>query len=396
MSVQTRLGQMMTARLYEKNGTYYCIISYQECGKQKQKWISLGIPTSSSKTQAMRLMEKKKAEFESQLCRSGDTTYFVDYILKWLESKKGVVEITTWEGYETYVFKHIIPYFEPLQLLLVDVKPIHIKQYYDYKHKSGRLDGKKGGLSISAIKKHSIILKQVLDYAVYEEFIHSNPSSVVKMPGKDVPTREKVFLTLQEANEVIKAFDGHPLQPMIYITLYYGLRRSEVLGIKWSAIDFENNTLTLNHTVVSVKGGTLGKDTMKTSSSYRKYDLIEDVRQVLLNLKVQQEENKRLFGSEYYNNDYVFKWENGKPFRPDTLTRTIHRHLQSSGMQHITYHSLRHSTASILYDLGWDIMDIKHWLRHSSIDVTADIYTHISQNRKASLSKKLAGTFDKL
>ena len=386
----------MTARLFDKNGTYYCVISYKEGEKHKQKWISLGVPTSIGKAKATKLMEEKKTEFESQLCLSGKTTYFVDYIKKWLEGKRGIVEITTFEGYETYIFKHIIPYFEPLQLRLTEVKPIHIKEYYDYKYREGRLDGKKGGLSISAIKKHSIILKQVLDCAVLEEFLQANPTAVVKMPAKDIPTREKIFLTVSEANDVIKAFEGHPMQAMVYVTLYYGLRRSEVLGLRWSAIDFERNTLTLNHTIVETKNGSLGKDKMKTHSSYRKYELIEDVRQVLLDLKRCQEENRRLFGSGYEDNDYVFKWENGKPFRPDTVTRTIERHLREKGMPHITYHSLRHSTASILYDMGWDILDIKHWLRHSSIDVTADIYTHISQNRKSSLSKKLAGTFDKL
>jgi integrase len=313
-----------------------------------------------------------------------------------LNERKGIVQQTTWEGYELNTHRHIIPYFEPLKLLLVDVKPIHIKQYYDYKYSQGRLDGKEGGLSITALKKHALILKQTLDCAVLEEFIPSNPTAVVKMPAKQVPVREKKFLTLDEANEVLKAFAGHPLQAMIYVTLYYGLRKSEVLGLKWSAIDFSRNTLTINHSVVKVKGGSICKEQMKTASSYREYELIEDVRKLLLELRDTQAANRKLFQSEYVNNDYVFKWENGKPFRPDTVTRTVERHLRERGLPEITYHTLRHSTASILYDMGWDIMDIKHWLRHSSIDVTADIYTHISNNRKKKLSQKLVGAFEPL
>ena len=387
---------MLTARLQDKGGRYYCVINYKEGESRKQKWISLGITTKESKNKALALMEEKRAEFESKLCLVGTSTYFVDYIEKWLQERKGIVQQTTWEGYETYVYRHIIPYFEPLKLLLVDVRPIHIKQYYEFKYTCGRLDGKEGGLSIAAIKKHALIIKQALDNAVLEEYISTNPTAVVKMPGKEVPVREKKFLTLNEANEVLKAFEGHPLQAMIYVTLYYGLRRSEVLGLRWRAIDFEKNTMTINHTVVTTKEGRLAKDQMKTASSYREYQLIEDVRCVFLKLKAKQEVNRRLFGGEYEDNDYVFKWENGQLFRPDTVTRTIERHLRERGLPEITYHSLRHSTASILYDMGWDIMDIKHWLRHSSIDVTADIYTHISQNRKANLSKKLAGTFEPL
>ena len=388
---------MLTARLQEKGSKFYCVINYKDGEKNKQKWISLGLDAKgSNKAKALKLMEEKRAEFESKLCLSGAATFFVDYVEKWLNTKKGVVEDTTFDGLETYVYRHIIPYFSSLKLHLSDVKPLHIKEYYEYKYTCGRLDGKEGGLSIVAIKKHAVILKQVLDMAVLEEFIPANPTAVVKMPAKEMPTREKKFLNLAEANEVIKAFEGHPMQPMVYVTLYYGLRRSEVLGLRWSAIDFDRNTLKLNHTIVTTKKGTVAKDTMKTASSYREYDLIEDVREVLLKLWARQRENRRLFASEYVDNDYIFKWDNGKPFRPDTVTRTIERQLRAKGLPQITYHSLRHSTASILYDMGWDIMDIKHWLRHSSIDVTADIYTHISQNRKASLSKKLAGTFDTL
>lgn len=223
---------MLTARLQDKGGRYYCVINYKEGESRKQKWISLGITTKESKNKALALMEEKRAEFESKLCLAGTSTYFVDYIEKWLQERKGIVQQTTWEGYETYVYRHIIPYFEPLKLFLVDVRPIHIKQYYEFKYTCGRLDGKEGGLSIAAIKKHALIIKQVLDNAVLEEYISTNPTAVVKMPGKEVPVREKKFLTLNEANEVLKAFERHPLQAMIYVTLYYGLRRSEVLGLR--------------------------------------------------------------------------------------------------------------------------------------------------------------------
>ena len=385
---------MLSARLQDKDGRYYCVINYKEGERRRQKWISLGMTIKENKQKALALMEEKRAEFESRMCLSGSTTYFVDYIAKWVNDRKGIVQQTTWEGYETYAYRHIIPYFEPLNLLLIDVKPIHIKQYYEHKYKCGRLDGKEGGLSIAAIKKHALILKQALDSAVLEEYITANPTAVVKMPAKLIPIREKKFLTLGEANDVLRAFQGHPLQSMIYVTLYYGLRKSEVLGLRWSAIDFQRNTLTVNHTVVKVKGGSMDKDQMKTASSYREYELIEDVRRELLELKERQMINRRLFGSEYVENDYVFKWENGKPFRPDTVTRTVERHLRAKGLPEITYHTLRHSTASILYDMGWDIMDIKHWLRHASVDVTADIYTHISQNRKKQLSKRLVGAFE--
>ena len=119
------------------------------------------------------------------------------------------------------------------------------EQKTGYKYTSGRLDNKPGGLSIPSIKKHGIVIKEVLDDAVLEELIVRNPAVGVKLPAKNLSMREEVFLTSETANEVLKAFDGHPLQALVYTTLYYGLRRSEVLGLRWNSIDFEKNTLTI-------------------------------------------------------------------------------------------------------------------------------------------------------
>ena len=214
----------------------------------------------------------------------------------------------------------------------------------------------------------------------------------VKLPAKVSVQRDRVFLTAQEANKVLAAFTSHPLQPLVYTTMYYGLRRSEVLGLRWSAIDFENGTVTINHTVVKNKT-IVEKDSTKTQSSYHTYKLIDDVRDVLLKHKTQQDENRKRFGRNYKESDYVFVWDDGTKLRPDYVTRGFQRVLKSHNLPMMRFHDLRHSTASILYDKGWDLKDIQLWLRHSSIDVTADIYTHITENRKSSMASSLNSTF---
>ena len=212
------------------------------------------------------------------------------------------------------------------------------------------------------------------------------------MPAKKISTREKTFLTADMANDLLKAFEGHPLQALVYVTLYYGLRRSEVLGLRWSAIDFDRNTLSINHTVV--KNRTIvEKDTVKSQTSFHTYLLIEDVKNVLLQEYKKKEENAQKFASAYKNTDYVFTWEDGTLFRPDYITRGFQRVLKHNGLPMMRFHDLRHSTASILYDKGWDIKDIQSWLRHSSIDVTSDIYTHITEDRKSRMATELNSTF---
>ena len=382
----------MTAVLKIKGDRYYAVLNYKEGIEYKQKWISLGLPVKNNKRKAEGMLDEIKREYADGYETPAGDMMLTAYIKQWLVKKKPCVELSTWEGYQIYAERHIIPYFEPLRLSLRDLKPKHIQEYYQYKYTSGRLDNKPGGLSIPSIKKHSIVIKEVLDDAVLAELIVRNPAAGIKMPAKNISTREKTFLTADMANVLLKAFEGHPLQALVYVTLYYGLRRSEVLGLRWSAIDFDRNTLSINHTVV--KNRTIvEKDTVKSQTSFHTYFLIEDVKNVLLQEYGKKKENAKKFASAYKNTDYVFTWEDGTLFRPDYITRGFQRVLKQNGLPMMRFHDLRHSTASILYDKGWDIKDIQSWLRHSSIDVTSDIYTHITEDRKSRMATELNSTF---
>lgn len=378
----------MTATLKEKAGRYYAVINYKEGTKYKQKWVSIGLPVKNNKRKAEAKLAEILKEFEEQYQTPTDSVLFVDYIRYWLIKKKPLIELSTWEGYQIYAESHIIPYFQQYNLLICDVKPHHINEYYRVKYSSGRLDGKSGGLSIASLKKHGIVLKEALDDAVLDGLIDKNPARGVKMPGKCVTSTKRNFMTAEEANAMLKAFEGHRLQVMIYVTLYYGLRRSEALGLKWSAIDFKNNTITISHTVVKNKT-IVQKDKTKTESSCHQYKLIEDVKNVLLKERERQQAYRREFGEQYYQSDYIFTWEDGRLFRPDYITRSFQSVLKKNNIKIMRFHDLRHSTASILYDKGWAIKDIQLWLRHSSIEVTADIYTHISEDRKAVIAESL-------
>lgn len=378
----------MTTTLRIKDGRYYAVVSYKEGTAYKQKWITLDLPAKNNKRKAEAKLDELKPILEERFSSPGGEVPFVAYLRRWLEKKQPFVEQSTWEGYKIYVEKHLVPYFEPLKLALIDVKPSHIKDYYEYKYTQGRMDGKPGGLSIPSIKKHSIVLKEALNDAMTSELISRNPATGVRLPAKDVSTREKVFLTADQANEVMQVLVGHPLEALVYITLYYGLRRSEVLGLRWSAIDFEKRTLTINHTVV--KNLTIvEKDTTKSQTSNHTYILIEDVRDLLLKHRERQERQRENFGPGYHRSDYVFTREDGTLLRPDYITRSFQRVLKAHGLQVMRFHDLRHNTASILYDKGWDLKDSQIWMRHASVDITGDIYTHISEDRKKWMAEDL-------
>lgn len=306
-----------------------------------------------------------------------------EYLAEWLDAQELNLQRSTFESMTVYFHRQLIPYFEALDIELADLKPKHIQEYAKLKLKDGRLDGKKGGLSLVSVRKHISVLKQALNDAVLYELIPNNPAQYIKLPRqKSKITERTVLLTAEEAQAVISAFDGHPLQVAVLITLYYGLRKSETLGLRWSAIDFEKNTLTVNHTVV--KSRTIEcKDSTKTPNSYRKFQLLPEVKKSLLLIR----ENSPV------DSEYIFCHDDGTSLRPDSTLKSFQAVLRKNNLPKMRFHDLRHSTASILLDKGWSLEDIKNWLGHADIETTSNIYTHYSKERKTLVANSLAGTF---
>ena len=390
----------MTGRLYEKYGTYYAVLTYKDKNNNKaRKWIPTGIPyVKGNKKKAETKLDECIADNKHLEYKENEKPLFTELITEWLGNQnkkmlKDKLAKSTYEGHLTYVKKHIIPYFEPLHLHIDEVTAEHIVNYYNYKYyNDGRKDKKKGGLSIPAIKKHSQILKQVLTEAVIRHQIIVNPAQGVPLPDKYIQEFNGVFLTQDEANVMLQAFKGHELQAMICVTLYYGLRRSEVLGLRWQAIDFDKNTLMINHTVVKNLSVEY-KNKTKTTTSKKTYELLPAVKDILLKLKAQENNNRKTFGKTFKDSDYIFKYADGGLYRPDCITRSFQRVLKSHGLPPMRFHDLRHSTASILYDKDYDIKKIQDWMRHADIETTLQIYTHISELRKKESATNLNGIF---
>lgn len=300
-----------------------------------------------------------------------------EYLNAWLSDRELYCQRSTWEALTVYVTKHLAPYFA--QDELSELTPIKCQQYARDKLKDGRTDGR-SGLSLVSVRKHVSVLKQALSEAVTLGLIPNNPAQYVRLPrSKAHVTARTVFLTSDEAQSLLRAFEGHPLYPAVVLALYYGLRRSEVLGLKWQAVDFTRNVLRIEHTVVK-NLTTEAKDSTKTENSRRSYQLLPEVREMLLELKKTPSEDV-----------YVLHRADGSPLRPDSLTRGFQRVLRRQGLPSMRFHDLRHSTASILFDRGWQIEDVKNWLGHADIETTSNIYVHYGRARKVLLAHDLEG-----
>ena len=184
------------------------------------------------------------------------------------------------------------------------------------------------------------------------------------------------------------------------ITAFYGLRRSEVLGLQWDSFDFENKTITIKHTITitNTDGNNRkieGKDRTKNKSSYRTLPLFDDIANMLLDAKEKQQSFKKAFGNSYNKKylNYVFVKPDGNIVRPDYVTQHFSILLDKNNMRHIRFHDLRHSCASLLLAKGIPMKSIQEWLGHSNFSTTANLYAHLDTNSKKVSASVIEDTF---
>lgn len=372
---------MVTGSIYERKGIYYAIVSYYVDGRRKQKSVSTGLPVKGNKRRALEFLENLKRTYETKESMEnmdGSRLLMTDYMDEWLKIVKPLVERATYKSYDNMVSARIRPHFEKLNLLLTEVEPKHIKMLYD--------EILKQGYTTNTVIHYHAVLHQALAYAVKNDYILSNPADRVKRPKKNKHISS--FYTKEEILTLLDIAKDDPIYIPIVLSAYYGFRRSETLGMRWSAIDFENKTITVNHKVTELteNGKTIvyAEDKLKTKSSYRTLPLIPVVEEKLLEHKAKLERNQKLFGNSYCKEymDYVCVDEMGKLFRPNFVSDHFGWLLKKYGLKKLTFKELRHSCASMLVAEGIPMKSIQEWLGHSNFSTTADIYSHIDYHAK--------------
>ena len=375
----------MTGSLTVRNGKYYAVLNVYENGKRKKKWICSGLPEKGNKRKAEAFLREKLAEHERMEGIVQTDTSFSDYVRVWLDHIARTVDEVTLQGYKSLADTHILPYFDDAGTKLTKLDHKTIQRYMDMKFTSGRRDGK-GGLSPRSLRLHKNIIAQTLDLAVRNKLIQSNPCQFVVLPQCE--RYESQFYTETQLKALFSALKDDPILPMVRITAWYGLRRSELLGLQWDSLDLEAGTMTIRHTVSKVTE-VVAKDKTKNASSRRTFPLTPEAVEIFTKAKEQEERNRAMFGREYQENPYVFKWPDGHPYSPDYISHHFAKVLKRHGLPHIRFHELRHSCASMLINMGFTLKDVQEWLGHSDIKMTANIYSHLDNARKNTIAARL-------
>lgn len=389
---------MIAGHLQEKNGMFYVVLNYRdENGKRKTPWISTNLPVKGNKKRAENFMMDVRRNFvppnvqrieEREAMQKGDIL-FTDFLLKWLRVAKSTVKLTTYASYEMMATKIIIPYFQILNIKLKELTTEDIQDFY-----SAQLER----VSANTVIHYHAVIHRALKYAVKIKTIQSNPAVNVERPRK-----EKFIGSFYDKKEINTLFDiiqGHPLEVAIKLAAFYGLRREEIIGLKWTAIDFENNTLTIQHTVTECnldgKHIEVASDTAKTDSSLRTMPLVTNFREMLLAKKEKQEHYRKLCGRSYCKEylDYIFVNEMGERWKPRYLSDGFKRILEQNGLRRIRFHDLRHTCASLLLANNVPMKKIQEWLGHSDFSTTANIYAHLDFQSKISSAEAMLTGLD--
>ena len=384
---------MVAGHLQEKNGMFYVVLNYRdESGKRKTPWISTNLPVKGNKKRAENFMMDVRRNFvppnvqrseEREAMQKGDIL-FTDFLLKWLRVAKSTVKLTTYASYEMMATKIIIPYFQILNIKLKELTTEDIQDFY-----SAQLER----VSANTVIHYHAVIHRALKYAVKIKTIQSNPAVNVERPRK-----EKFIGSFYDKKEINTLFDiiqGHPLEVAIKLAAFYGLRREEIIGLKWTAIDFENNTLTIQHTVTECnldgKHIEVASDTAKTDSSLRTMPLVTNFREMLLAKKEKQEHYRKLCGRSYCKEylDYIFVNEMGERWKPRYLSDGFKRILEQNGLRRIRFHDLRHTCASLLLANNVPMKKIQEWLGHSDFSTMANIYAHLDYQSKISSAEAM-------
>ena len=331
---------MVSGHLQVKKGYYYAVLSfYDSKNKRHVKYISTGLPEKGNKRKAEAELVKIRNAFEppaeiGELCSN---MLFADYLLGWLEIVKVRVKPTTFGSYESMVKQTIEPYFRNKPITLKDLEARHIQQFYSEKLKTVKPN--------SVIHYHAVI-HQALKYAMKTDLVPQNVALKVDRPKKN--DFQPVFLDAAELQRLFEVVKGTKLELPVLVAAFYGLRRGEVLGLKWDAIDFERGTLTIKRTVTSVNVGgktqIIEQESAKTKSSMRTLPLVGRFKEYFAEVKAAQELNKQVCGNCYnYEYDgFVFVDELGERMKPDYLTSQFPAFIQRHGMKKMRFHDLRH------------------------------------------------------
>ena len=317
--------------------------------------------------------------------RSGKYTV-AEWVRLWFEtySKPSIREQTAYY-YNNYIEKHIVPGIGNIKL--DKLTTLQIQQFYNKLKTSGRvqryehIELKDKGLSNRFIHGIHGVLRAALDQAVKERLITSNPAEGCKLPK--IEKKEMKVLLPEQIGAYLQEANKRGLLPAYYLELTSGLRRGELLALLWTDLDVENMTISVTKQVNRINGQ-LKVSQPKTSNSIRTIPIPKQAVDLLI-----------LEHEKHPDSPYMFPSpKTGTMYDPDSFRHTHEKILAAAGIEHIRFHDLRHTFATLSLQNGVDVKTLSNTLGHYSAGFTLDTYTHATQRMKREAADTIGNVID--
>ena len=345
-----------------------------------------------SEREAWRKLDQIIARHENGQALKDSKIKFGDWLALWLENHVKVrSRLTTWENYKWVADTHIIP--EVGTVPIKNLRPHHLQELYRQKFESGRGD-KKGGLSARTIQLIHRICHAALEQAVREDLIIKNVARVVSLPKRQ--RKEIRPMTEEQVKIFLQANKDEPMFAAFFLLVSTGMRRGEVLGLRWSDLDLDKKTVYVQRSWVKSQTQSAKFSEPKTAMSRRVIPLTAEAVEVLLRHLDKQNIIKKENADEdkkYIDQDLVFCRSDGDPLYPGTLNTYLGKALKKAGLPKFRMHDIRHTFASLMIARGVPIKVVQELLGHTTIQMTLDTYTHVLPGMKEDAMDRLQTVF---
>lgn len=346
-------------------------------GKRKQQWLSV----KGTKKEAEKRLSELLHQLDTGTFMRPSKTTLAEYLEKWLSNyAKPNLSPRGFERYAGIIRKHLIP--DMGSTTLTQLRPEHLQKHY-----TARLND---GLSARTVRYHHAVIHKALQTAVKWGLVSHNVAD-----GVDVPRAQRNEMQTWDEDEITRFLEtakDSPYYALFYTALYTGMRRSELLGLKWGDVDFIMNQVYVNRSLHHLKDGSYVFTQPKSTRSRRTIALSPSAILTLRDHYEKQKLERAMLGISLKDDDLVFSQLDGKPLRPNTVTRAWTMLADRAGVKMIRLHDARHTHASLMLKQGVHPKIVQERLGHASIQMTLDTYSHVAPG----LQQAAAEGFDRL
>lgn len=383
----------------EKRGSSYRITvcgGYDINGKQIRHRMTYKPDPNMTAKQIEKEVQRQAVLFEEQ-CNNGTVAAdgrmkLADFVPIYLENAKHRLSPVVYEKYNRMLDICIIPMLGHMKLK--DIKPIHIQKFVNaLEERETHFDGTGGRLSSSTVRRYYTMVQSVLHSAYKLGLIGVNPADSDRITLPKVEEQTMEIFTDEELAKLLDCLEGEPLQYklLIHLALNTGCRRGELVGLKWSDINFKTGIMTVSRSNYKLTGDTEIKSKATKTGKSRTIMLPPYMLTMLKQFRVEQAQHQLLLGDCWHGDNWIFTQADGKPMYPTTPTQWLSKFLKRNGLEHKKFHALRHTSATLLLSNGTNIKNVASRLGHAQLKTT-NRYVHAVEQAE----KEAANTFETL